>query len=78
MPVSTRESWAVSPLSGARPLGRPLGRLDPLAPEIGAEACSSTMLFHSPQLSHRPAHFDEAAPQDWQTKLEAFAMTIKP
>jgi hypothetical protein len=29
------------------------------------------MLFHSPQLSQRPAHLDDALPQDWQTKFEA-------
>jgi hypothetical protein len=28
------------------------------------------MLFHSPQLSQRPAHLEEAAPQDWQMKVE--------
>jgi hypothetical protein len=28
---------------------------------------SSTMLFHSPQLSQRPAHFGLTAPQLWQT-----------
>jgi hypothetical protein len=31
---------------------------------------SSTKTFHSPQLSHRPAHFEWTEPQDWQTKQE--------
>jgi hypothetical protein len=26
------------------------------------------MVFHSPQLSQRPLHFDVTAPQLWQTK----------
>jgi hypothetical protein len=25
------------------------------------------MVFHSPQVSHLPAHFAVTAPQDWQT-----------
>jgi hypothetical protein len=36
---------------------------------------SSVMVFHSPQVSHRPAHFVVTAPQDWQTNRETgFAM----
>ena len=38
-------------------------------PGRGAIA-SSTMVFHSPQASQRPAHFGVTAPQDWQTKRE--------
>jgi hypothetical protein len=48
-----------------------LGRLAPLAPETGAVPFSSIMLFHSPQLSQRPAHLDAVLPQDWQTKFDA-------
>jgi hypothetical protein len=40
-----------------------------LAPEIGAEAASSRMLFQAPQLSQRPDHLACTAPQDWQTKI---------
>jgi phage terminase small subunit len=32
------------------------------------------MVFQSPQLSQRPDHLDETAPQDWQTKVEALAI----
>ena len=34
----------------------------------GAGAASSVMVFHSPQLSQRPLHFDVTEPQLWQTK----------
>jgi hypothetical protein len=27
-------------------------------------------VFHSPQSGQRPSHFEDAAPQDWQTKTE--------
>jgi hypothetical protein len=29
---------------------------------------SGSTVFHSPQVSQRPAHFGVTAPQDWQTK----------
>lgn len=29
------------------------------------------MVFHSPQLSQRPAHFENPVPQLWQTKVSA-------
>jgi hypothetical protein len=44
-----------------------LGRLAPLAPDTGAAVLSCTIVFHSPQLSQRPAHLGDADPQDWQT-----------
>jgi len=34
-------------------------------------------VFHSPQLSQRPDHLDETAPQDWQTNCEE-ALAIPP
>jgi len=38
---------------------------------------SSTMVFHSPQVSQRPAHFGAIAPQDWQTnRATGFGMTL--
>ena len=37
------------------------------APGRGAIVSGSTV-FHSPQVSHLPAHFGVTAPQDWQTK----------
>jgi hypothetical protein len=47
-----------------------------LAP-IGGAAPSSVMVFQPLQASHLPAHLDEDAPQDWQTKLlEDLAMMI--
>ena len=47
-----------------------------LAP-IGGVAPSSVMVFQPPLASHLPAHLDEDAPQDWQTKLlEDLAMMI--
>ena len=68
MPLSIRCSGGSSPLSGTRRPGFPLGRLAPLAPDSGAAAASSTMAFHSPQLSQRPAHLPATEPQAWQTK----------
>src|SRR6476661_6855694 len=77
IPVSMRGGAAVSPLSPTRREARPFGRLAPLAPEIGAASASSTIVFHSPQLSQRPAHFEDTAPQDWQTNWEvALAMAL--
>ena len=35
---------------------------------------SATIEFHSPQLSQRPDHFEDTAPQDWQTNWEFLAM----
>src|SRR5512146_1814966 len=35
-----------------------------------AARVSSTYVFHSPQSGQRPSHFEDAAPQDWQTKTE--------
>jgi hypothetical protein len=37
------------------------------APGRGVIVSGSTV-FHSPQVSQRPAHFGVTAPQDWQTK----------
>src|SRR5262245_34772209 len=70
MPVSIRAGAAVSPLRPTRREARPFGRVAPLPPDTGAAAVSSIMVFHSPQLSQRPAHFDETAPQDWQTNCD--------
>src|SRR5437868_2652318 len=70
MPLSMRGGAALSPLRPTRREARPLGRLAPLAPDSGVGADSSTIVFHSPQLSQRPAHFDETAPQDWQTNWD--------
>src|SRR5262245_58212336 len=76
MPVSMRARAAVSPSRPTSRLARPLGKLTPLAPDTGAAAASSTIVFHSPQLSQRPAHLDDTAPQDWQTKLDDLAMRL--
>src|SRR5262245_56473359 len=75
MPVTTRAGCGSPPVSPTSLPDRPLGRLAPLAPEAGIPAASSMMVFHSPQLSHRPDHLAWTAPQDWQTKLdEGFAI----
>jgi hypothetical protein len=34
------------------------------------------MVFHSPQEAHFPAHREETAPHDWQTKLVLAALAI--
>jgi hypothetical protein len=39
---------------------------------------SSSMVFHSPQVSQRPAHFGVTAPQDRQTKREAALANATP
>jgi hypothetical protein len=36
------------------------------------------MLFHSPQVSQRPAHLGVTAPQDWQTKREVALANATP
>ncbi len=43
-----------------------------------AAMASSTMLFHSPQVSQRPAHFGLTAPQLWQTKREVGLAKLLP
>lgn len=49
----------------------------PGPPPTPPPVCSSTMVFHSPQLSQRPTHLAVTAPQDWQTKdVERRAMQI--
>ena len=68
MPVMMRGGAGLSPRRPTSRVARPLGRLAPLAPESGAAACSSTMVFHAPQPSQRPDHFEEVEPQLWQTK----------
>ena len=65
MPVCARGGGSAVPCSPTK------SRLDALAPGLSAPARaspgSSTMVFHSPQDSHLPAHFGVTAPQDWQT-----------
>src|SRR5262245_3950126 len=57
---------------------RPLpARASPPPAGPGAGAASSTMVFHSPQLSQRPLHLLVTAPHDWQTKrLSGRAMSV--
>ena len=76
MPVTMRGGAGVSPFRPTSRVARPLGRLAPLAPDSGAAACSSTMVFHAPQPSQRPDHLEEAVPQLWQTKCDVLAMPL--
>src|ERR1700759_675448 len=59
---------------------RPLpARARPPPAGPGAGAASSTMVFHSPQLSQRPLHLLVAALHDWQTKrFSGRAMSVQP
>src|SRR5580658_2618405 len=71
MPVLARGGGAVSPARPTKVTAFPARLLGPgrLGPACGVTA-SSTMVFHSPQASQRPAHFGARAPQPWQTKRE--------
>src|SRR5690606_30457970 len=67
-----RGGSALSPLISTSSMVRPLPfsafAAGP-APTPPPAPASSTMVFHSPQLSHRPAQRGVTAPQDWQTKV---------
>ena len=41
--------------------------LSPTGPARLIALPSWLKLFHAPQAGHFPCHFDETAPQDWQT-----------
>ncbi len=76
MPVAARGGGAASPVSATKPSFFPaagFGR------ERAGSAVSSATVFHSPQVSHRPAHFGVTAPQAWQTKrATGRAMSARP
>ena len=68
MPVGQRGGGSALPARSTNATRRPA---PPLAAGPGRGViASSTMLFHSPQVSQRPAHFGLTAPQLWQTKRE--------
>src|SRR5690606_25113983 len=67
-PVTTRAALSVSPDSGTRLVGRPLALADFGPAPTPLSVISSTMVFHSPQASHRPCQREVTAPQAWQTK----------
>src|SRR6218665_1938353 len=67
MPVTTRAAFSVSPDSGTRFVGRPPALADFGPAPTPESAISSTMVFHSPQASHRPCQRVVTAPQAWQT-----------
>ena len=66
MPVGQRGGGGVSPARPTNSSGRP----DAGFPGPGRAMASSTMVFHSPQPSQRPAHLGLTAPQLWQTKRD--------
>ena len=66
MPVTARGGGSVLPARPTKLTGRPVAAL-PAGPGR-ATGVSSSMVFHSPQVSQRPAHLGNTAPQDWQTK----------
>src|SRR5687768_14307518 len=70
MPLTTRAALSVSPESGTRLAGRPLALADFGPAPTPESVISSTMVFHSPQASHRPCQRVVTAPQAWQTKLD--------
>ena len=61
-PPSTRSSSATpvgigsTPSIGTSPIGRAGSTTAPIATAAGGASTSSTIVFHSPQPSHRPAH----------------------
>ena len=76
-PPSTRSSSSIAvrrrgggstvPVSPSR-TRRVAARADLAGRPGRASAGSSAIVFHSPQVSQRPAHLEVTAPQDWQTK----------
>jgi hypothetical protein len=69
MPIAARGGGSALPARSTNAIFGPrLGFVLPCARPGPASTASSTMVFHSPQLSHLPAHLPVTAPQDWQTK----------
>jgi hypothetical protein len=69
IPIGARGGGSALPASPTKLIERPTGAF---AAEPGRVATnSSSTVFHSPQVSQRPAHFGVTAPQDRQTKREA-------
>ena len=69
MPVLARGGGAASPARPTKATALPTAAAARMGPRRGVTA-SSTMVFHSPQASQRPAHLAATAPQLWQTKRE--------
>src|SRR5579863_1574023 len=68
MPVAQRGGGSALPASPTNATRLPVA---PFAAGPGRAAiASSTMLFHSPHASQRPAHFGATAPQLWQTNRD--------
>jgi hypothetical protein len=61
MPLNNRGGGCVVPARPTKATLRPDLR--------GADATSSTLVFHSPQPSQRPTHLVVTQPQLWQTNL---------
>jgi len=66
MVVAARGGGSVLPARSTKLTLRAL--FETAMPGVAEGAASSMMVFHSPQVSQRPAHFGVTAPQDWQTK----------
>ena len=77
MVVAARGGGSVLPVRSTKAILRDL--VETAMPGVADGAASSMMVFHSPQVSQRPAHFGVTAPQDWQTKRAAdLAMAEAP
>jgi hypothetical protein len=73
IPVLARGGGAASPARPTKATALPAMAREGLAPGAGPRrgvTASSTMVFHSPQASQRPAYLPATAPQLWQTKRE--------
>src|ERR1700712_4525379 len=68
-PVLARGGGSAWPSRPAKVI-RPARTLPVLVATARGSPTSSMMVFHSPQASQRPLHFECTAPQDWQTKCE--------
>ena len=69
MPMTARGGGSADPARPTKATLRPAGAL--AAGPGRATTASSSTVFHSPQVSQRPAHFGVTAPQDRQTKRDA-------
>ena len=66
--MGTRGGGSALPANPTNATDRPTGAL--AAGPGRAMTASSSTVFHSPQISQRPAHFGVTAPQDRHTKWE--------
>src|SRR4051794_32754925 len=76
MPMTALGGGSADPARPTKATLRPACALD--AGPGRTTIASSSMLFHSPQVSQRPAHFGVTAPHDRHTKRDADLANTTP